>query len=93
VRKNGAVPIAPDMILKRYLREALKRLEIKKKVGWHSFRHGLANLLRENKVDIKTTQELLRHANPMITIKIYQQTVTEERRAAQAVAFKSLMGT
>jgi hypothetical protein len=39
---------------------------------------------------IKTTQELLRHANPNITMGIYQQAVSEEKRAAQHLAFSAL---
>ena len=80
------------MILKRHIRPTLKRLNIGKRIGWHSFRHGLANLLRQNNVEIKTVQELLRHANRRITLDIYQQTVTTERRAAQALAVKSFLG-
>ena len=34
--------------------------------------------------DVKTVQELLRHANPHITIQIYSQAVTEAKRAANA---------
>ena len=79
------------MILRRHIRPALQRLGVTKNIGWHSFRHGLSNLLRQNGVDIKTAQELLRHANSRITLDIYQQTVTEERRSAQALAFNSLM--
>jgi len=33
---------------------------------------------------------LLRHANSRITLDIYQQTVTEERRAAQTLALREL---
>jgi len=50
----------------------------------------MADLLRRNRVDLKTAQELLRHANPRILLEIYQQTVTEERRAAQTLAFGSI---
>jgi integrase len=92
IMNNGETPISPDMLLKRHIRPALDRLKITKKIGWHSFRHGFSNLLRENKVDIKTAQDLLRHANSRITIDIYQQTVTEERRSAQTLAFNTLMG-
>jgi hypothetical protein len=52
----------------------------------------LSNLLRENKVEIKTTQELLRHANSRITLDNYQQTITEERRSAQKLAVSTLLG-
>src|SRR5215469_7096142 len=40
-------------------------------------------MLRQYGIDIKTAQELLRHANPTITMGIYQQAVSEEKRLAQ----------
>lgn len=49
-----------------------------------------ADLLRRKRVDIKTAQDLMRHANPQILLNMYQQTVTEERREAQALAFDSI---
>jgi integrase len=90
IQKNGAQPIQPDMILKRHIRPALVRIGVQKKIGWHSFRHGLATMLRQKGVDVKTAQELLRHANSRITLDIYQQSVTEEKRRAQDLAFKGL---
>jgi site-specific recombinase XerD len=84
-------PIAPEMILRRHIRPALKKLGITKRIGWHSFRHGLATMLRQNGVDVKTAQELLRHANSRITMGIYQQSVSEEKRMAQELAFGSLL--
>jgi integrase len=92
IQKNGKQPLQPDMILKNHIRPVLKRLGIKKKVGWHTFRHGVADLLRRNGVDLKTAQDLMRHANPRILMQHYQQSVTEERRSAQELAFDSLMG-
>ena len=92
VAKNGSQPIQPDMILKRHIRPALNRIGVTKKIGWHSFRHGLATMLRQQKVDIKTAQELLRHANSRITIDFYQQAVSGEKRHAQALAFQGLLG-
>ena len=89
IQKNGKQPLQPDMILKNHIRPALKRLGIEKKVGWHTFRHGVADLLRRSGVGV-TAQELLRHANSRILMDIYQQTVTAERRAAQALAFDSI---
>jgi len=90
--KKGSQPLQPEMILRRHIRPALERLHVAKRIGWHSFRHGLATLLRQNGVDVKTAQELLRHANSRITLDIYQQSVPEERRAAQALAFRNLVG-
>ena len=80
------------MVLRRHIRPALARLGITKRIGWHSFRHGFSNLLRENRVDIKVAQELLRHANSRITLDIYQRTVTDERRAAQELVCRGLLG-
>ncbi len=61
-----------------------------KQVGFHTFRHTLATLLGSLGVDIKTTQELLRHANPNITMRIYQQAVSEEKRVGQNLAFSAM---
>ena len=91
-QKNGTQPLQPEMVLRRHIRPALARLGITKRIGWHSFRHGFSNLLRENRVDIKVAQELLRHANSRITLDIYQRTVTDERRAAQELVCRGLLG-
>jgi integrase len=90
IQKNGSQPLQPDMILKRHIRPALEQMGVKKRIGWHSFRHGLSQFLRQRGIDVKIAQELLRHANSRITLDIYQQTVTEERRAAQTLAFSEL---
>ncbi len=93
IAKNGSQPIQPDMILKRHIRPALERLGVTKRIGWHSFRHGLATMLRQKGVDIKTAQELLRHANSRITLDIYQQAISEEKRVAAGLAFQGLFET
>ena len=92
VAKNGAQPLTPDMILRRRIRPALKRIGVTKRIGWHSFRHGLVTMLRQHGVDIKTAQELLRHANSRITQDIHQQAVGDEKRVAQNRAFRGLLG-
>ena len=92
VVKNGTQPLTPDMILRRHVRPALNRIGVTKRIGWHSFRHGLATTLRQHGVDIKTAQELLRHASGRITLEIYQQAVGDEKRAAQNLAFRGLLG-
>lgn len=90
IQKNGSQPVQPDMILKRHIRPVLEEMGVKKTIGWHSFRHGLSQFLRQRGIDVKIAQELLRHANSRITLDIYQQTVTEERRAAQELACSDL---
>ena len=91
VAKNGTQPLAPDMMLRRHIRPALKKIGVMKRVGFHTFRHTLATLLRQHGVDIKTAQELLRPANPRITMGIYQQAVTAEKRSAQNLVFSGLL--
>jgi integrase len=92
IAKNGTQPATPDMILKRHIRPALERIGVTKRIGFHSFRHGLGTMLRQKGVDLKTAQELLRHANSRITLEIYQQAVSEEKRVAQNLAFRGLLG-
>ena len=92
IAKNGLQAIQPDMLLKRHIRPALVELGITKQIGWHSFRHGLAVMLRQHGVDIKTAQELLRHANSRITLDVYSQAVSAQKRDAQNLAMAGLLG-
>jgi integrase len=93
VRLKGAKPFSPDAMLNDYIRPALVRAGITGKViGWHSFRHGLAETCRQNGVDLKVTQEMMRHANSRITHDIYQQAVSQEKRNAQKRVAEVLLG-
>lgn len=92
IAKNGSQPITPDMILRRHIRPALQRIGVTKRIGWHSFRHSLGTMLRQKGVDVKTAQELLRHANSRTTMDLYQQSVSEEKRKAQEVTFHGMFG-
>lgn len=46
---------------------------INKNIGWHTFRHTFGTLLKANGEDVKTVQDLLRHANSRITLEVYTQ--------------------
>jgi len=91
IQKNGAQPLSPDMILKRHIRPVLAAIGVKKRIGWHSFRHGLGTMLRQMKVDVKVAQEVLRHSNPSVTMGLYQQAVTDEKRDAQDRALRGFL--
>jgi hypothetical protein len=48
-------------------------------------------MLRQHGVDLKTAQELLRHANSRITLEIHQRAVSEEKRVAQNLVLRGLL--
>ena len=82
-RTRGQRPYWPDMILRHHIRPLAARLGIRKRIGWHTFRRSFATLLKANGEDVKTTQELLRHANPTTTLMLYAQAIPEQVRQAQ----------
>ena len=54
-----------------------------KHIGWHTFRRSLATLLTSKKEAVKVVQELMRHADPRITLALYAQGEEESKREAQ----------
>ena len=92
IRSNGKIPVWPDMVLQKVIRPAATRAGITgKTVGWHTFRHSLATNLRSLGVDVKTAQELLRHANSRITLDLYTQAVSSDKRAATGKVVEMLI--
>ncbi len=83
-RKKGKQPYSPDSILKRCIRPAATRAEIAKHIGWHTFRRTFSTLLKANGEDVKVVQELLRHATVKMTLEVYAQAVTPDKRKAQS---------
>jgi site-specific recombinase XerD len=81
-RLNGTKPLTPHIVLRKIIRPSLKRAGVQGKViGWHSFRHSLATNLRSMGVDVKVAQELSRHANSRITMDLYTQAVSSDKRS------------
>jgi integrase len=83
-RMKGTQPYSPDALLAKVLRPAVKRAGIAKRVGWHTFRHSFATLLKSNGEDVKVVQEALRHANSRVTLEVYTQATTPAKRKAQS---------
>jgi integrase len=81
---RGEKPYWGQSIMRTFIRPAALRVGILKAIGWHTFRHTFSSLLRQNRTDIKVTQELLRHASSRVTLDTYTQAVTLHKRKAQS---------
>lgn len=88
----GKSPYWPGMVLEKHIRPAIRRLGISKRVGWHTFRRTFATLLLHNGAAVKTTQELLGHSTPGMTLGLYAQAVTEDKREAQEALSAMIAG-
>ena len=81
---KGKHPYSPDNLMKRHIRPVAQANDINKNIGWHTFRHSFETLLKANGEDVKTVQELLRHANSRITLDVYTQSVNSTSRQHRA---------
>jgi len=84
-------PYWPDNLMKRYIKPVARKAGINKNIGWHTFRHSFGTLLKANGEDVKTVQELLRHANSRITLDVYTQAVNSHKRAAQSKVVRMMV--
>jgi integrase len=95
-QKDGKVPVWPSTFVQDHLRPAAiasgVQLQPSQRFGLHNLRHSLSNwLVNKGKVQAKTVQGLLRHANIKTTLDLYTQEDNDETRAAQG-AFLGAMG-
>jgi site-specific recombinase XerD len=77
--------------MERYIRPVAHKAGITKNIGWHTFRHSFGTLLKANGEDVKTVQELLRHANSKITLDVYTQAANSHKRAAQSKVVRMMV--
>jgi integrase len=82
--KNGRQPYWPSSIYRVYIKRAAEGTGLKKRIGWHTFRHTFGTILNANGENPKVIQELLRHANLRVTMDTYVQAVSNEKREAQS---------
>jgi integrase len=80
---QGRKPYWCQSLMRNRISVVARTVGIGKKIGWHTFRHTCATLLRASGADIKVVQELHRHASCRVTLDTYTQAVTEQKRAAQ----------
>ena len=90
--RKGQQPYWPSSLYRMYLKPVLKAIGITEPVGWHTLRHTFGTLMKANGEDVKTIQELLRHANFKVTMDVYTQAVTEVKRTAQSRVVRQIMG-
>jgi integrase len=83
-RHRGRKPIWGQAILRRYIRPVALKVGIKKRFGWHTFRHTYSTLLRSVGTEFKVMQELLRHSSLRSTLDVYTQAISPAKHAAQA---------
>lgn len=87
----GKKPYWPDMVLNRRVRPTATALGIKKRIGWHTFRRTYASLLKSSGADVKVVQDSLRHANARITMELYAQALTPDKRKAQSKVVRMIL--
>jgi integrase len=80
---KGSKPFWPNTLLRKIIRPAAVRAGIKKRIGWHTFRHTYATILIANGENVKVVQELMRHANSRYTLDVYTQARISAKREAQ----------
>jgi integrase len=89
-KMKGKQPYWPESLIK-HIRQAAQRAGISKHISWHVFRHTFSTLLIKNGEDIKTVQDLMRHANARTTLEAYADSVNEKKRAAQRRIVSSIL--
>jgi integrase len=83
VEMHGKQPLWPTSAMEKHIRPAALRAKITKRIGWHTLRHTFGTLVKSQGADVKTVQELMRHANASVTLDRYVQAVTPAKREAQ----------
>lgn len=89
---KGVWPYWPGTLYRAHLRPAAQAAGITEHIGWHTFRRTYATLLKANGEDVKTVQELMRHANYWVTMNLYAQAITQNKRDAQSRVVNMLLG-
>jgi len=81
--KRGKQPVWLSSVMRDYIQPVARKLGIKKRLSWHTFRHTFSSILKANGEDVKVVQELLRHATSRMTLDTYTQALSPDKRAAQ----------
>jgi integrase len=106
-RRQSAYPLDHDYVFASEVMQGSNLLarqsnEASYPAGRESERHSQTNrlahlpptfgtLLKANGEDVKTVQELLRHANSRITLEVYTQATTSNKRPAQSKVVRKMV--
>ena len=69
-------------MVSKIIRLAAVRAGIRKRIGWHTFRHTYSSTLIANSENVKVVH-LVRHASSRFTLEVYTQAKTRAKRQAQ----------
>ena len=70
---DGTLRYWPEKPLKCFVQPAANCAGATNVLGWHRFRRTFATLLKGGGEDVKTVQELMRHANSNLTMEVHAQ--------------------
>ena len=90
------MPHAGNMIVANHLCPVAIKAGVKlmpgQLFGFHNLRHSLSSLLiTGQKLDVRTTQDILRHSNSATTIELYTQSPMAQRIAAQESVLRTIL--
>ncbi len=77
---NGG-PLRQSNIVRRSFNPIVERAKVRR-ITFHGLRHSFATLLLSNGVDIRTVSELLGHADPAMTLRVYAHAMPGHKQAA-----------
>src|SRR5215831_3615394 len=91
MRLKGKKPPRANMLVAHHLQPAARKAGIQQRVGFHTLRRTLASALLANGRDLRLVQEMLRHANPIITLDAYTRSITPAKVEAQRWVMNKLL--
>jgi integrase len=85
--RAGTRSMKRESLVQYVLKPALRKLGISdKRIGLHSFRHGLATELANASIPLPALQQQMRHADVRTTLRVYAHVIPESQRQAVELA-------
>lgn len=84
--------ISPENFTKQITRPIIEKATGGRVTKFHSIRHFVSTILQHNKIDVKTVQGILGHADPAVTLRTYTHASSESQREAGKVLYSVIFG-